>query len=72
MICRLEPTRWHSFQDEDDSGKLKTDELGIPTEGYGFSNNAHGSSGPPKFGQAAFDFDGKSDKTISFSLNYGA
>jgi uncharacterized protein (DUF2141 family) len=59
-----------SFQDEDDSGKLKSNSLGVPTEGYGFSNDAQGTGGPPKFAQAAFDFDGKADKTISFSLNY--
>jgi uncharacterized protein (DUF2141 family) len=59
-----------SFQDEDNSGKLKTSSLGVPTEGFGFSNDAQGSGGPPKFAQAAFDFDGKADKTISFSLNY--
>lgn len=59
-----------SFQDVDDSGKLKTNSLGVPTEGFGFSNDAQGSGGPPKFAQAAFEFDGKADKTISFSLNY--
>jgi len=59
-----------SFQDEDDSGKLKTNNLGVPSEGVGFSNDAQGSGGPPKFAQASFVFDGKSDKTISFSLNY--
>jgi len=59
-----------SFQDDDGSGKLKTNSLGVPTEGYGFSNDAQGTGGPPKFADAAFDFDGKTDKTISFSLNY--
>ena len=59
-----------SFQDEDDSGKLKSNNLGVPTEGVGFSNDAQGSGGPPKFAQASFVFDGKSDKTVSFSLNY--
>lgn len=59
-----------SFQDEDDSGKLKTNSLGVPIEGYGFSRDAQGAGGPPKFAEAAFDSDGKTDKTISFSLNY--
>ncbi|HVA12629.1 MAG TPA: DUF2141 domain-containing protein [Stellaceae bacterium] len=58
-----------SFHDENDSGKLTTNALGVPTEGYGFSNDAQGVAGPPKFGQAAFDFDGKTDNTIVIHLN---
>jgi uncharacterized protein (DUF2141 family) len=59
-----------AFHDENGNGKLDRNSLGVPTEGYGFSNDAQGSGGPPKFAQAAFDFDGKTSKTISFSLNY--
>ena len=59
-----------SYHDENSNGKLDSNSLGVPTEGYGFSNDAQGNAGPPKFGQAAFDFDGKSDKSIAFSLNY--
>lgn len=58
-----------SFHDENDSGKLATNALGVPTEGYGFSNDAQGVAGPPKFAQAAFDYDGKSDQTIVIHLN---
>ena len=56
--------------DENGNGKLDRNSFGVPTEGYGFSNDAQGTAGPPKFVQAAFDFDGKTNKTISFSLNY--
>ena len=59
-----------SYQDENGNGKLDTNSLGVPTEGYGFSNDAQGNAGPPKFAQAAFDFDGKTAKSIAFSLNY--
>ena len=59
-----------AFHDENGNGKLDRNSLGIPTEGYGFSNDAQGTGGPPKFAQAAFDFDGKTNKAISFSLNY--
>jgi len=59
-----------AFHDENDNGKLDKNWLGVPTEGYGFSNEAKGSFGPPKFDRAVFDFDGKTDKAISFSLNY--
>jgi uncharacterized protein (DUF2141 family) len=59
-----------SYHDENANGKMDTNSLGVPTEGYGFSNDAQGTAGPPKFAQAAFEFDAKADKTISFSLNY--
>ncbi|HYL98731.1 MAG TPA: DUF2141 domain-containing protein [Blastocatellia bacterium] len=59
-----------SYHDENNNGKLDRNSLGVPTEGYGFSNDAQGNGGPPKFAQAAFDFDGKTNKQIAFSLNY--
>ena len=57
------------FHDENDNGKLDRNNFGIPTEGYGFSNDAHGNAGPPSFDQAAIDFDGK-DKSITVDLDY--
>ena len=33
---------------------LDKDFLGMPTEQYGFSNNARGRFGPPPFARAAF------------------
>jgi uncharacterized protein (DUF2141 family) len=59
-----------AFHDENDNGKLDKNWLGIPTEGYGFSNDVRGAAGPPKFLQAAFDLAKNADKSISFSLNY--
>ena len=59
-----------AIHDENGNGKLDRNSLGAPTEGYGFSNDAQGTAGPPNFNQAAFDIDGKTDKAISFSLNY--
>ena len=59
-----------SFHDEKEIGHIEFGPLGIPVQGYGFSNDAQSTDGPPAFSQAAFDFDGKSDKAISFSLNY--
>ena len=40
------------FQDANANGRLDMNAMGIPTEPYGFSNNASGSFGPPKFEQA--------------------
>ena len=59
-----------SYHDENGNGKLDTNALGLPEEGYGFSNDARGMFGPPKFSEAVFEFDGKSDKVIAFSIQY--
>lgn len=54
------------IHDENVNGKLDTNWLGIPTEGYGFSNDAKGVLGPPSFSAASFPYDGKTlDLTIS-------
>lgn len=42
------------FHDVDSNGELKTGRFGIPTEPYGFSNNAPVRFGPPKYKTAAF------------------
>jgi uncharacterized protein (DUF2141 family) len=59
-----------SFHDENNTGKVEYGPLGAPLQGYGFSNDALSTEGPPSFAQAAFEFDGTSDKAVSFSLNY--
>jgi uncharacterized protein (DUF2141 family) len=58
-----------AFHDANGDGKLNRNNLGVPTEGYGFSNDAQGAGGPPKFGQAAFSFDGGA-KALSVDLDY--
>lgn len=42
------------FQDTNANGKLDSNAMGMPTEPYGFSNNAAGNFGPPTFEQAVF------------------
>ena len=56
------------FHDVDSDGELNTNMVGIPTEPYGFSNNAPPQFGPPSFDAAAFDIgpDG-ADQTISLN-----
>ena len=44
------------YHDKNDNGNLDTNFLGIPNEPYGFSNNARGRFGPPKFEKAKFAF----------------
>lgn len=42
------------FQDIDANGELNTSLLGIPSEPYGFSNNAPVRFGPPSWSEARF------------------
>lgn len=44
------------YQDANDNGKIDKNLIGIPTEGYGFSNNG-GSFGQPSFDEAKFLLD---------------
>jgi uncharacterized protein (DUF2141 family) len=43
-----------AFHDENNNGQLDRNFLGIPTEDYGFSNDARGAFGPPHFEEAKF------------------
>lgn len=52
------------FHDEDQDNELDTNFFGIPSEAYGFSNNAEGSFGPAAWEDAKFTFSSKRD-TIS-------
>jgi len=55
--------------DENMNGKLDTNLLGIPTEGYAFSNDAKGLFGAPSFSAASFPYDGR-DMVLTISLHY--
>ena len=57
------------IHDENMNGKLDANWLGIPTEGYGFSNNATGVLGPPAFSAASFRYDGQTVE-LTMSLKY--
>ncbi len=54
------------FHDENKNGKLDKNYLGIPTEAYGFSNNARRTFSAPSFEEAEISL--KSDLTISITL----
>jgi uncharacterized protein (DUF2141 family) len=56
------------FHDINGNGKLDRNANGVPTESYGFSNNAQGVGGPPTFEQAAFVV-GPNDKTVRINLD---
>lgn len=57
------------FHDENANDKLDMDNLGIPIEGIGFSNDAQGNFGPPSFESAAFEM-GAGDKTLRIRITY--
>ncbi|MGB3222913.1 MAG: DUF2141 domain-containing protein [Desulforhopalus sp.] len=58
-----------AVHDENMNGELDTDWMGIPTEGYGFSNNAEALMGAPSFSAASFLYDGR-NLDLTMSLNY--
>ena len=52
--------------DDNMNGRLDTTWVGIPTEGYGFSNGVKALVGAPSFSSASFPYDGRIlDPTIS-------
>ncbi|MFD2203208.1 DUF2141 domain-containing protein [Shivajiella indica] len=55
------------FHDSENTGKLRTNAFGIPRDGYGFSNNASGTFGPPSFEKAAFKVNAGENK-VSIDL----
>ena len=56
------------FHDENLNGKMETNFVGKPTEGYGFSNNAKGMFGAPPFEKWLFEI--KSYTKISLKPTY--
>ena len=60
-----------AFHDEDRDGDLNTNLLGMPTEGYGFSNEARGIFGPPGFDAAAFTIKADEERlAVTVKLGY--
>jgi uncharacterized protein (DUF2141 family) len=56
------------YHDENMNGKMETNMVGKPTEGYGFSNNVIGKFGPPPFAKWLFKI--KEDKKIILKPTY--
>ena len=69
VFVGLPPGRYaiKSFADENGNGRLDTNLVGLPTERYGFSNDAKGRMGPPAFDAAAVTLD--ADSSIAFRLH---
>lgn len=58
-----------AFHDENGNGAFDTNFLGLPKEGYGFSNNAAVRFGPPSFEEAAVVVQ-VADSETELSINY--
>jgi uncharacterized protein (DUF2141 family) len=56
------------FHDENGNGKLDTGFMGIPSEGFGASNDAPEKFGPPKYADARFTVAG--DQTLTIHMSY--
>ncbi|HOV12381.1 MAG TPA: DUF2141 domain-containing protein [Bacteroidales bacterium] len=57
------------FHDEDANGYLNKNQLNIPLEGYGFSNNVLTNMGPLNYSQIKFPYSGK-NKNITIYMTY--
>lgn len=57
------------IHDENRDGELATNMLGMPKEGYGFSNDAKGTVGAPSFEAASFSYNGQS-LNMTIALQY--
>ena len=57
------------IHDENMNGRLDTNWLGIPKEGYGFSNDVKAVRGAPSFSDASFSYDGQ-NLNFTISLHY--
>jgi uncharacterized protein (DUF2141 family) len=58
------------LHDINSNGEMDKNFLGIPTDGYGFSNNVMGKFGPPEWLQASFIFDERDEAKI-IHIEYG-
>ena len=57
------------FHDENNNGELETNLFGLPTEGYGYSNNAKANFGPVDFTTMRFsiaDVAVKNNSTVTY------
>lgn len=58
------------LHDENNDQKMNKTTLGLPKEGYGFSNNVVGAFGPPSYKRASFKYAGNMMTDISIRARY--
>ena len=57
------------LHDENDDGKMNTNRLGLPTEGFGMSNLTKLKLKPPSFDDSKFEYSG-GDETVEIQIHY--
>lgn len=57
------------IHDENDNGRLDTNLLGVPVEGFGVSNDPAPTMGPPSFAQGRFELD-PDDPVVEIEMRY--
>ncbi len=58
------------LHDANKNKDLDQNKLGIPKEGFGFSNNVTGAMGPPSFKRALIDLMDQKDMDINIKMKY--
>lgn len=58
------------LHDENDDQKMNKTGLGLPKEGYGFSNNVMGAFGPPSYSRASFRHTPNTLTKVSIKTKY--
>ena len=56
------------YHDANENGKMDSNFMGIPKEGFGFSNDAMGTFGPPSYEKALIHWTGA--ETFTINLKY--
>ena len=71
VFAQLSPGHYAMIviHDENDNGRLDENPFGVPTEGYGFSNEAQGFLSAPSFDAAAIAI-GSTNVSASITLIY--
>jgi len=58
------------LDDTNMNGKMDFNFIGLPTKGYGFSNDAKATLSPPSFSAASFNYSGKGSLPVPIDIVY--
>jgi uncharacterized protein (DUF2141 family) len=58
------------LHDENEDNEMTTNAIGLPKEGYGFSNNVMGAFGPPEYSKSSFNYIADNEKELIIRTRY--
>jgi uncharacterized protein (DUF2141 family) len=58
------------LDDSNSDGKMDFNLIGLPTKGYGFSNDAKATFSPPAFSAASFNYSGQGSLSVPINIVY--